>query len=378
MTVAVVGAGLAGLRTCEALRQQGYAEPIVLIGAEKHSPYTRPPLSKEILRSEADPATATLRGTEELRALDLDVRLARSAVGLDAAARLVALDDGSSVAADAVVIATGANPRRLPGAAFEQAHVLRTLDDCLDLRTKLVEGARVSIVGAGFIGLEVAAAARVRGCEVTLIDVLPEPLARVLPTEVGRAVRRLHEDHGVQFQLGAEVDGETQLDADVVVVGIGVAPETDWLADSGLAIDNGVVCDASLQAAPGIWAVGDVARWTNPDGSTVRVEHWTNATEQPHHVARNIVAGTATAFETVPYFWSDQYDAKLQSLGSCAATDEFQVAWGSLDEPKWVALLRSGGRLSGVVGMRAPGRVMKLRTLLAEGASYDAALAMLT
>ena len=378
MTVAVVGAGLAGLRTCEALRQQGYAEPIVLIGAEKHSPYTRPPLSKEILRSAADPASATLRGPEEMRALDIDVRLGRTAVGLDAETRRVALDDGSTVAAEAVVIATGATPRRLAGAAFEDAHVLRTLDDCLELRSQLVDGASVSIVGAGFIGLEVAVAARARGCAVTLIDVLPEPLARVLPAEVGRAVRRLHEDHGVQFRLGAAVDGETRLDADVVVVGIGAVPETSWLVDSGLTIGDGVVCDSSLQAAPGIWAVGDIARWTNADGSTARVEHWTNATEQPHHVAHDIVAGTATPFETVPYFWSDQYDAKLQSLGACTATDEFHVAWGSLDEPKWVALLRSGDRLTGVVGMRAPGRVMKLRPLLAEGASYDAALATLT
>jgi len=378
LTVAVVGAGLGGLRTCESLRQQGYAGPIVLIGAEKHPPYTRPPLSKEILRSEADPASATLRGADELRALDLDLRLGRSAVGLDADARRITLDDGSTVDANAVVIATGATPRRLPGAAFEDAHVLRTVDDCLELRSQLADGARVSIVGAGFIGLEVAAAARSRGCAVTVIDVLPEPLARVLPVEVGSAIRRLHEEHGVQFRLGAAVDSDTRLDADVVVVGIGVSPETGWLADSGLTIDDGIVCDSSLQAAPGIWAVGDIARWTKADGSTVRVEHWTNATEQPHHVARDIIAGVATPFETVPYFWSDQYDAKLQSLGACGAADEFHIAWGSLDQPKWVALLRSGDRLSGVVGMRAPGRVMKLRPLLADGASYDAALATLT
>lgn len=375
MTVAVVGAGMAGLRTCEALRQQGYAEPVVLIGAEKHAPYTRPPLSKEILRGEAEPATATLRGTDELAALDIDARLGRSASGLDLDARRVLLDDGAAVGFDALVVATGATPRRLPGAAFEGAHVLRGLDDCLELRSRLVEGAKVSIVGAGFIGLEVAASARARGCAVTVIDVLPEPLARVLPAEVGRVVRRLHEEHGVTFELGRTIDADADLDADVVVVGIGAAPETEWLTGSGLTIDDGVVCDASLQAAPGVWAVGDVARWTGADGATMRVEHWTNATEQPHHVARDIVAGTTTPFESVPYFWSDQYDAKLQSLGTCAGADEFHLAWGSLDEPKWVALLRTGDRLSGVVGMRSPGRVMKLRGLLAAGASYDEALA---
>jgi NADPH-dependent 2,4-dienoyl-CoA reductase/sulfur reductase-like enzyme len=368
---------MAGLRTCEALRQHGYAEPIVLIGAEKHPPYTRPPLSKEVLRGDADVATATLRTADELTTLEIDVRLGRSAAGLDVDGRCVQLDDGTEVAFDALVIATGATPRRLPGAAFEGAHVLRGIDDCLELRTKLVEGARVSIVGAGFIGLEVAASARARGCAVTVIDVLPEPLARVLPVEVGRVVRNLHEDNGVTFRLGAAVAPDTRLDADVVVVGIGAAPETSWLEASGLTIQDGVVCDSSLRAAPGIWAVGDVARWDTGDG-TLRVEHWTNATEQPHHVARDIVAGTMTAFESVPYFWSDQHDAKLQSLGRASATDEIQVVWGTLDEPKWVALMRSGDQLSGVVGMRAPGRVMKMRPLLAAKSSYDEALASLS
>ena len=366
---------MAGLRTCEALRQQGYAEPIVLIGAEKHPPYTRPPLSKEVLRSEADASTATLRTADELAALEIDVRLGRSAVALDVDGHRVSLDDGSAVEFGALVIATGATPRRLQGSAFAGAHVLRSIDDCLELRTKLVDGAKVSVVGAGFIGLEVAASARARGCEVTVIDVLSEPLARVLPTEIGRAVRRMHEEHGVTFQLGAAVAPDSDLHADVVVVGIGVTPETAWLEASGLAIDDGVSCDSSLRAAPGVWAVGDVARWLTADGSTVRVEHWTNATEQPHHVARDIVTGTTTPFDSVPYFWSDQYDAKLQSLGACGAADEFQLAWGSLDEPKWVALQRSGDRLSSVVGMRAPGRVMKLRGLIAAGASYDEALA---
>ena len=368
---------MAGLRTVEALRQQGCAEPIVLIGAEKHPPYTRPPLSKEVLRGDADVATATLRTADELVALEIDVRLGRSAAGLDVDGRRVQLDDGTDVPFDALVIATGATPRRLPGAAFANAHVLRGIDDCLDLRTKLVEGAKVSIVGAGFIGLEVAASARARGCAVTVIDVLPEPLARVLPVEAGRVVRKLHEDNGVTFQLGAAVDGNAQLDADVVVVGIGAAPETSWLEGSGLTIEDGVVCDSSLRAAPGVWAVGDVARWDTGAG-TLRVEHWTNATEQPHHVAHDIVAGTTTAFESVPYFWSDQYDAKLQSLGRGSAADEFQVVWGSLEEPKWVALLRNGDQLSGVVGMRAPGRVMKLRGLLASKAPYDEALASLS
>jgi NADPH-dependent 2,4-dienoyl-CoA reductase/sulfur reductase-like enzyme len=212
---------------------------------------------------------------------------------------------------------------------------------------------------------------------VTVLDVLPEPLARVLPTEVGVVVRRLHESHGVQLRLGVAVDGSTLLDADVVVVGIGAAPETGWLDGCGLTVEDGVVCDSSLRAAPGVWAVGDVARWTKSDGTTTRVEHWTNATEQPHHVARDIVAGTSTPFESVSYFWSDQYDAKIQALGGASPADEMHVVWGSLDEPKWVALQHDGDRLTGVVGMRAPGRVMKMRPLLAAGASYTEALASL-
>jgi 3-phenylpropionate/trans-cinnamate dioxygenase ferredoxin reductase subunit len=374
LTVAVVGAGMAGLRTCESLRQHGYGGPVVLIGAEKHAPYSRPPLSKEVLRGDAEPATATLRGADELAALDVDVRLGRGATGLDVDGRRVLLDDGVAVSFDDVVIATGSTPRRLLGPAFDRAHVLRTVDDCLALRAQLVEGARVAIVGAGFIGLEVAASARARGCAVTVIDVLPEPLARVLPVDVGRVVRRLHEDNGVAFQLGTGVDSEVELNADVVVLGIGAAPETTWLRDSGLRLDDGVVCDSALQAAPGVWAVGDVARWGD-DEDTLRVEHWTNATEQPHHVARAIVAGAPAPFRSVPYFWSDQYDAKLQSLGTASASDEMQVVWGRLDEPKWVALLHQGDRLTGVVGMRAPGRVMKMRGLLETRASYGEALA---
>ena len=368
---------MAGLRTCESLRQHGYAEPIVLIGAEKHAPYSRPPLSKEVLRGDAEASTATLRGADELAALEVDVRLGLTAVGLDVDGRKVLLDDGEVVAYDEVVIATGATPRRLPGKAFDRAHVLRTVDDCLNLRTQLVDGARVAIVGAGFIGLEVAASARARGCAVTVIDVLPEPLARVLPVEVGRVVRKLHEDKGVVFQLSVGVDGDVDLEADVVVVGIGATPETGWLDGSGLDVEDGVVCDEALVAAPGVWAVGDVARWRHGD-DLLRVEHWTNATEQPHHVARDIVAGTATRFRSVPYFWSDQYDAKLQSLGTARAADEMHVVWGSLDEPKWVALMHDGDRLTGVIGMRAPGRVMKMRGLLDTQASYAEALASLS
>ncbi|HET6817777.1 MAG TPA: FAD-dependent oxidoreductase [Mycobacteriales bacterium] len=389
MTVVVAGAGLAGVRTCEALRRRGYDGDIVLLGEERHSPYSRPPLSKEVLRGDKHPSSATLRSSGELAALDIALRLGVRAIAVRPEQRQLVLDDDSTVTYDDLVIATGAQPRALPGAWLRGVHALRTLDDCVALRDALTPDARVVVVGAGFIGLEVAASARARNARVTVVDVLAAPLARVLDVAVGDAIGRLHEQNGVEIRCGvgvAEVVGEsrveqvvltdgTTLAADVVVVGIGVVPATAWLDGSGLTVDDGVVCDASLRAAPGVWAVGDVCRWQSARlGRTVRLEHWTNASEQPDHVARGI-CGDVTEFDPVPYFWSDQYDAKLQCLGFAGTGDEIAVVRGSFDEPKWVALVRSGDRLGGVVGLRSAGQVMKLNPLLASGASWTDALA---
>jgi NADPH-dependent 2,4-dienoyl-CoA reductase/sulfur reductase-like enzyme len=389
VTVAIVGAGLAGLRTAEALRQEGYAGRIVLVGGEAHPPYSRPPLSKEVLRGDADVETAMLRSDAELAALDVELRLGTTATSLCVADRSLALSDGSSLDFDDAVLATGAIPRALPGVQLLGVHVLRTVEDCVTLRDAMRADTRVVIVGAGFIGLEVAASARARGCAVTIVDVLPAPLARVLDVAIGGAVARLHEANGVELRCGVGVtaiegrdtveqvvlDDGTVLAADVVVVGIGVVPATEWLAESALTVEDGVLCDESLRAAPGIWAVGDVARW-RPAGSTrsIRLEHWTNATEQPRCVARSIASGDGQPFTTVPYFWSDQYNAKLQSLGTETLGDELHIVSGALDEPKWVGLVRSGDRLGAVIGMRSPGRVMKLRPLLAADASWTDAL----
>jgi 3-phenylpropionate/trans-cinnamate dioxygenase ferredoxin reductase component len=364
----------------------------VLIGEERHPPYSRPPLSKEVLRGDKDPSVATLRTAEDLAALDIDVRLGVRATCLRVADREAELDDGSSVSYDDVVLATGAQPRTLPGVRLDGVHLLRTLDDCLALRDALVEGTRVVVVGAGFIGLEVAASARSRGAEVTVVDMLPWPLARVLDRSIGESVGRLHALNGVDIHCGvgvAQVTGDArvesvlltdgrQLSTDVVVVGIGVVPATGWLDESGLTVDDGVVCDAALRAAPGVWAVGDLCRWESPRlGRTVRVEHWTNATEQPDHVARAI-CGEVGDFDPVPYFWSDQYDAKLQCLGFAGSGDEIAVVRGGFDEEKWVALVRSDDLLGGVVGLRSAGQVMKLKPLLAAGASWTDALAATT
>jgi 3-phenylpropionate/trans-cinnamate dioxygenase ferredoxin reductase subunit len=388
VTVVVAGAGLAGVRTCEALRRRSYDGDIVLVGEETHAPYSRPPLSKEVLRGDKDPSVATLRTPEELAELDVDVRLGTRAVALDIAGRELALDDGTALRYGDLVIATGAAPRTLPGVTLGGVHVLRTIDDCVALRDVLTAGAQVVVVGAGFIGLEVAAAARARQAAVTVVDVLPAPLTRVLDPTLGEAVGRLHAEHGVDIRCGvgvAQVTGSghvdgvsltdgTTLPADVVVTGIGVVPSTGWLEGSGLTLEDGVVCTSSLQAGPHVWAVGDVCRWHSPRlGRPVRVEHWTNATEQPDHVARAL-CGDVGGFDPVPYFWSDQYDAKLQCLGFAGSGDEIAVVRGSLDGPKWVALVRSGGQLGGVVGLRSAGQVMKLNPLLAAGTSWAAAL----
>jgi NADPH-dependent 2,4-dienoyl-CoA reductase/sulfur reductase-like enzyme len=388
VTVVIVGAGLAGLRTCESLRREGYADPLVLIGAEPHAPYSRPPLSKEVLR-DGEPGVARLRSDDELAALDVELRLGNPACRVDVDARLVHLRDGDPVAFDELVLATGADARSLPGSVNDHVFTLRTLDDSLSLRRRLLPGSSVVVIGAGFIGLETAASARQMGCDVTVVDVLPVPLDRVFNRSVGAAVEALHEANGVRFRLGVGVesvepsaagcrvaltDGST-LAASVVIVGIGVVPATDWLAGSEVIVRDGIVCSPSLRAAPHIWAVGDVARWA-PRGrqATLRIEHWTVATEMAAHVARNITHGEDVPFETVPYVWTDQFDAKIQSLGFTTKGDEVRVVTGSLEEPRWTALVRAGDRLGGVVGMRAARHVMRGRSLLASEASWQEAL----
>lgn len=388
MSVAVVGAGLAGVRVCEALRRLGYDAPITLIGEESHPPYTRPPLSKELLRGEVEPQALTLRDRAGLAELGITVRIGERAVHLAAAERRVQLA-GDALTAEHVVLACGAVPRSLPGVTGSNVFTLRTLDDCLALRAAMTPGARVVVVGAGFIGLEVGASARALGCEVTIVDIVTEPLARVLDPTLGAAIRRIHESHGVGFRLGGGVADAESADgavtalrlgdgsvvpADAVVVAVGVRPATDWLADSGLIVDDGVVCSPDLRAAPGIWAAGDVARWPHaPHPQPHRVEHWTNAVEQAAAVAAGI-AGRPEPYEPVPYFWSDQYDAKLQSLG-VAAGDEVRVVAGALDEPKWTALVRGGDRVIGVVGLRSAGQVMRRKPLVAAGVAWSEALA---
>ena len=390
-TVAIVGTSLAGLRAAETFRREGFDGRIVAIGAEPHLPYDRPPLSKELLRGDWEPEQPVLRkqGVDDL---DLDWRLDARAVALDTAAREVELHDGERVAFDGLVIATGATPRRLANQPnLAGLFTLRTLDDALALRELLDARPKVVVIGAGFIGSEIAATCRARHLDVTVLEMLPQPMVRGLGPELGGVLAAIHRDHGVDLRLGVQVeaiqdDGAGQVcgvllgdgavvAADVVVVGVGVVPETAWLEGSGLMIDNGVVCDETCMAAPGIVAAGDVARWPNPlfDGELMRLEHWTNATEQGVHSARRLL-GHAEPFAPVPFVWSDQYDRKIQTVGVVSPDADVHVAHGTLDERQFVALFGRRGRLVGALGFNRPRFVMQYRRMIAERGSWDDAL----
>jgi 3-phenylpropionate/trans-cinnamate dioxygenase ferredoxin reductase subunit len=403
-TVLVVGASLAGWRAVETLRSEGFDGKISLIGDERHLPYDRPPLSKQVLAGTWPPEKAVLadkRRSSEHRVHEV---LGRRAVHLDAGARKIELEDGSVLEGDAVVIATGARPRPLPGTeALSQRDglfTLRTLDDSLALRGAVtaVDAARVVVIGAGFIGAEVASTCAALGCRVTVLEALDVPLRNVLGPKIGSHFASLHESHGVDLRTGVgvrairqaeagsgdrlvvELEGGETFPADVVVVGIGVIPETDWLADSGLTIDNGVVCDERLFAADGIVAAGDIARWQwRRDGGEeqIRIEHWQVAAEAGVAAARNLLAGRADAlaFSPVPYFWSDQYGIRLQVLGSPRGSDEIHIAEGSPEEGKFLALFGRDDRLRAVAAIGKPRQLMGFRPLLYEGSSWGDALA---
>ncbi|MGH9134499.1 MAG: NAD(P)/FAD-dependent oxidoreductase [Ilumatobacteraceae bacterium] len=390
--IVVVGGSLAGWRAVETMRGGGYDGELIVVGAETHRPYDRPPLSKKLLAGEWDPDRIELRKHDDVESMDVTWRLGAPATGLDLEARRLIVAGGADVAFDGLVIATGAAPRRLPGQA-DHAHVveLRTLDDSLDLRARLAPGtARVVVIGAGFIGLEVAATARGLGNHVVVLEGAPAPLMRGLGAEMGAACAAVHADHGVAVRCGVMVDaivpggvaladGEL-VPADVIVVGIGVAPVTGWLAGSGLEIRDGVVCDARLNAGfPGVYAAGDVARWPNQlFDEEMRVEHWTNAAEQGAAAASNLIAESrgeeGEAYAPVPFFWSDQYDRRIQFLGRSATGDEVSVAAGSIEERSFLALYRRHDRLHGVLGINLPRLVMKFRPLLARRAAWQEAV----
>jgi NADPH-dependent 2,4-dienoyl-CoA reductase/sulfur reductase-like enzyme len=389
-TVVVVGAALAGLRAVEELRAAGFAGRLVMVGAEPHLPYDRPPLSKQVLAGEWEAEQTALRHLP-YDDLDVDWRLGHRAAALDVEGRSVTLTDGEVIGFEGAVLATGAVPRTLPGTPpLAGIHVLRTLDESLALRAELEHDPRVVVVGAGFIGAEVAATCRGRGLSVTVLEALPSPMVRGLGPMLGDVLGALHRDHGVDLRLGVGVAGfegrdriervllgdGTTVDADVVVVGIGVRPATDWLEGSGLTLEDGVCCDETCLAAPGVVAAGDLARWPNPrfDGESMRLEHWTNAAEQGVFVARRLLLDDPTPFDPVPFVWSDQYDVKIQVAGRVRGDDRIEVVDGSLAERRFVAAVGRDGRLVGAVAFNRPRQLMTLRRLIADRTGFDDAV----
>lgn len=375
--IVIVGGGLAAARTAEQLRKAEYAGPITLISDEVHLPYDRPPLSKDVLRAEVD--DTTLKPAEFYAENNITLLLGSGAVKLDTEAQTVTLAGGEVVAYEELVIATGLVPRTIPSLPdLVGIRVLRTYDESLALRAHAGSAKRAVVIGAGFIGCEVAASLRKMGVEVTIVEPQPTPLASVLGTEIGELVARLHRAEGVDVRCGVGVTGVTgtghvekvqladgsELDADVVVVGIGSRPSTDWLDGSGIAVDNGVVCDAAGRtSAPNVWAIGDVASWRDVAGHQVRVEHWSNVAEQARVIVPAMLCQDATAAVVVPYFWSDQYDVKIQCLGEPKAGDTVHIIED--DGRKFLAFYERDGAVSGVVGGGMPGKVMKNRAKVA-------------
>lgn len=408
----VVGASLAGLRAVEAARRAGHDGEIVLVGDEVHAPYDRPPLSKAFLDPDGQRGAgevAQFRTAEALRdELGVDLRLGTRATGLDTAAREVLLGD-ERLPYDALVIATGSVPRWLPGTdpdgpdgPLEGATQLRTVEDARRVRDALEAGARIVVVGAGFIGSEVASAARKRDLPVTVVEALDVPLTRSVGPEVGVACVELHRAAGTDLRLGVGVagldeerDGDgprrvravrltdgTTLPADLVVLGIGVRPATAWLEDSGVALhegDRGVLVDATMATnVPGVWAAGDVAHVENPlfDGEQHRLEHWTNAADHGAAAARHALdPAAAEPVVTVPYFWSDWYGHRLQFVGTPRA-DEARVVIDELATGGGlVVLYRRADRVVGAFVVDLPRVVMKLRRRVLDRGPWDEAVA---
>lgn len=369
--VTVVGASLAGLQAARSLRSQGFDGRLVIIGDEPHRPYDRPPLSKEFLAGRVGTDSLLLEDVEDV--LDAEWLLGTPASSLDAFGREVVLADGNRVRSDGVVIATGARARTLPGPGTGAGvHVLRTLDDALRLRDELVPASRLVVIGAGFIGGEVASTARALGCLVTVVEAMPTPLAGPLGIEMGTIVSGLHEQHGVRLICGVgvnrlvsrerveavELTDGTSLPADVVVVGIGAMPNVEWLIGSGLALGNGVECDhVGRTSVPGVVAVGDCASWHDMRrGRSHRVEHWTGALERPLTAVSSLLSGSAfddtvSTPTKLPYFWSDQYDVRIQFAGYAADADSVSVEEGSVESRNVLAVYRRGDEPIAVLGM---------------------------
>lgn len=399
----VVGASLAGLRAVEAARQEGYGGPIRLVGEEPHLPYDRPPLSKEFLEPGSE--QPFFRERDYLTGeLGVELLLGRTAIGLDSERRLVRVatgDHGKGTAEgveelgyDTLIIATGARARRLPGTdGLAGVLPLRTLDDARLIQEAIAARARIVVIGAGFIGAELASTARAQGLNPVVLEAMPTPLVRAVGEPMGARLASLHDQHGADLRCGVGVaallgegrvtgvrlDDGTTIDADLVVVGVGTIPNTEWLEGSGVELENGVRCDEFLATSvTGVYAAGDVASWWNPAlDRQMRLEHWTSAAEQGAAAARNAVGkGAQRAYRTVPYFWSDQYGVRIQFVGSQGSGEHLVIEDALADGQRLTTLYRDGDRLAGALTVSGQSDVMKYRTLIDRGGSWEAGVAL--
>lgn len=379
----VVGASLAGLRAAQAARATGYDGGLVVVGREPHLPYNRPPLSKDLLQD--------TQGIDQLAfplgTLDVDWRLGSGAVALDRAHHKLRLADGEELLFERLILATGSRARQWHGhgAGLDGVHTLRDLDDALRLRAELTPGQRLLIVGAGFIGCEVAASARKHGVEVTLVDIAPHPLLPLGP-QLGDHWRRLHQEHGVDVRLGvgikalhgtgqvesAELSDGTRVEVDAVLLALGAQINSEWLTGSGLELNPAVVTDATLTSTndPDILAAGDIAACpvALAAGEPMHIEHWTTAAEHGQLAGRNALLdpGERVAHSSPPYFWSDQYDLKIQAIGCPALTQETELLEQTADGERFVTAYVQDDRLVGVVAVNAAKRLAWYRRQLAE------------
>jgi NADPH-dependent 2,4-dienoyl-CoA reductase/sulfur reductase-like enzyme len=391
--VVVVGAGLAGWRFVEALRREGFTGELTLIGEEVHPPYDRPPLSKQILSGKWELEKAILAKPEQLEAANVQLMLGIQAVGIDVSSHSVQLSDGSAVQGTHLVIATGTRARPL---AFDSSGSLPTLRNHEDVAEfsetidRLGEGDVVVIIGGGFVGAEVATSIKGRGHIPLVLEVAQRPLQSVVGNEVSLWLQSLSSDFGIEVRTNQHIvdvsstspgyvvtfDDGSSLEAGAVFAAVGSALDLDWLAQSGLTIDNGIVVDRDLQAAPGVGAIGDVARftWIGPAGEELsRMEHWQVAIDHALHLAHFWMTGESLP-PMIPYFWSDQYGKKIQMLGNPRASDEVTMVSGAIDEGKWTALYSRAGIVTGVVALSQPRALMLSKVLLEETTTLEHAL----
>jgi 3-phenylpropionate/trans-cinnamate dioxygenase ferredoxin reductase subunit len=386
-THVIVGASLAGAKAAETLREEGFDGRVVLVGAEEERPYERPPLSKDYLRGDVGREKVYVHDEGFYAEHDIELRLGRTAVSLDTAKTRVELDDGEQLSYDRLLLTTGAEPRRLsvPGAELDGVVYLRSVRDSDALRERFDRGGAVVVVGAGWIGAEVAASARQRGLDVTVVEPASVPLERVLGTEIGAIYRDIHEDHGVRMLTGTGVDalegnGAVErvrtsdgrvIDCDFVVVGVGVQPRTALAAEAGLAISNGVLVDALLRtSAPGVFAAGDVANAQHRFyGEPIRVEHWANALNQGPAAARNML-GESALYKRLPYFFSDQYDVGMEYTGLARGCDRV-VFRGDPAEREFVAFWLFEDRVMAGINVNVWDVTDPIKRLISERIAVD-------